>query len=435
MTKPAGIVGIVGCPNVGKSTLFNRIIGKRRAVTSEQPGVTRDRHYARFTWQGITFLLVDTGGYIPGAKAGVDASIRSQTEEAISQADLILFMVDGKVGITSEDQEVRNLLVKSKKPVLLVVSKIDRKRDEMELSSFYRLGLGDPIGVSGLSGRGTGDLLDRIIENLPEPEEYDIEENLGVPIAIIGRPNVGKSSFANAILRSERHIVHEKAGTTRDSIDSPIIFNGERVILIDTAGIRRVVKIRESIEYYSYLRTMKSIDRCDVAIVLFDTFEGLIAGDIRILDDVVQAGKGLVIAANKWDLIKKDMHTSAILEKAIRKRIPDKAHYPITFISAKHGQRVEKTIEKALEIHKIRSNRVQTADLNRFMKTIKPPAGSSRVKINYAVQSSTNPPEFVFFVNITGKIRPDYSRYLERSLRETFQFEGTPLRIIFRKKH
>ena len=434
MTQPLKIVAIIGCPNVGKSTLFNRIIGRKKAVTSEIPGVTRDRHYAPFTWQGTSFLLVDTGGYIPAAKEGIEASVLRQTDEAITEADLILFMVDGKVGITKEDQEARNLLVRSGKRVLLVVSKIDTGRQESELASFFRLGLGEPVGVSGLSGRGMGDMLDVVVEGLPEtPSPAEVEDD-GIPIAIVGRPNVGKSSFANALLGSDRHIVHENAGTTRDAVDSTLSFEGERVLLIDTAGLKRVVKIKDSVEYYSFLRTLRTIDRCDVAVVLFDVSMGLISGDIRIMSDVVQAGKGLVVAANKWDLVAKDGRTASTIEEIIRERIPDKKSYPIIFISALNRKRVEKALKIALEIHKNRNMRIPTPQLNEFMRSVSPPSGSSRVKIYYAVQSAATPPEFVFFTNLPGKVRSNYTRYLERSIRDAFGFMGTPIRIVFKQK-
>ncbi len=347
MQHTSNIVAIIGCPNVGKSTLFNRIIGAKKAVTSEVPGVTRDRHYAPFTWCGVSFLLVDTGGYIPAAKGGVEASILRQTNEAISQANLILFMVDGKVGITEDDLKVRNILVRSGRDILLVVSKIDTGKEEAEIASFFRLGLGNPYGVSGLSGRGVGDLLDKIVEILPEAVLSDEVKKDDIAIAIIGRPNVGKSSFANALLGSERHIVTSNAGTTRDAVDSLLTFGDERIVLIDTAGLKRVVKIKDSLEYYSYLRTLKAVNRCDVAVVLFDAFIGLTASDIRILNEVTQAGKGLVIAANKWDLVEKDSNTAVLVEKMIRKKIPDKKSYPILFISALKSKRIEKNTHES----------------------------------------------------------------------------------------
>ncbi len=427
------IVSIIGRPNVGKSTLFNRLIRRPLAITHDTPGVTRDRNTTEFEWNGRTFMLVDTGGFITSTKDMMEQAVSEQSMLAVEESDVVLFLVDVKSGITDYDEEVRNVLVRSGKPVLLGVNKVDNNRDEPDMYQFYNLGLGDPYPVSGHTGRGTGDLLDAIVELLPQETEGVTESEDALKIAVIGRPNVGKSSLVNALAGKKTVIVSDVPGTTRDSVDTYLALNGRRIILVDTAGLKRVTKLKESLDYYSSLRTMRSLARCDVAVVVIDVNEGLTAYDKSLIDDAEKAGKGVIIAANKWDLIDKDSNTIKQFEQDIRDQLPDKAEYPIVFISALHGQRVRKVLELTASIDASRKFRVQTAEFNRFIETLPVPPGAGDISLRYGTQHGTEPPSFVIFVNDPQKVKDNFAKYVERAIRNEYNLHGTPIRLSFKK--
>jgi len=427
------IVAIIGKPNVGKSTLFNRIIRKQQAITDVTPGVTRDRNYSEFEWNGRNFMLVDTGGYVISSKDTMERAVSEQSRLAIVEADVILFLIDVKSGITDLDASIRHELTKSGKPVILGVNKVDKTSDEYDVYEFYKLGLGDPYPLSAIKGRGTGDLLDVIVESLPS-ERARTEYAEALKIALIGRPNVGKSSIVNILTGKNSVLVTDIPGTTRDSTDTHITVNGRHIIIVDTAGMKRVTRLKESLEYYSSLRTLRSLSRCDVAVVVIDIKEGLTSYDKRLVDDVTNAGKGLIIAANKWDLIIKDHKTMKHTETRICDELPDKIPYPIVFTSALTGQRVRKLIESADIIGERRKSRVQTADLNRFVEKLSLPPGSGDVTLYYATQYDVNPPSFVFFVNDARYVKENLVKYIKRCLRKQFDFEGTPIKVSFKRR-
>ena len=427
------VVAIVGRPNVGKSTLFNRIIRRPAAITHERPGVTRDRNAVEFEWNGRAFLLVDTGGYVVSSRDVLERAVSEQSLIAVEEADVVLLLVDVKSGITDQDEAIRDALVKQGKPVVLGVNKVDRNRDEADMYGFYNLGLGEPYPVSGYTGRGTGDLLDAVVNLLPPEKQGVTGDEDAVRIAVIGRPNVGKSSLVNALAGKQAVLVSDIPGTTRDSTDTRLTWNGRRVILVDTAGLKRVTKLKESLEYYSSLRALRSLARCDVAVVMVDISEGLTAYDKSIIDDVECAGKGLIIAANKWDLVKKDTMTMKRIEREVRAAIPDKEDYPVVFISAKTGQRVQNVLEIADRIHQARKFRIPTAEFNRFAETLPIPPGAGDLTIRYGTQTGAEPPSFVLFVSDPPKVKDNFIRYVERAIRKTFGFEGAPIRLSFRK--
>ncbi|MFC1629321.1 ribosome biogenesis GTPase Der [Gemmatimonadota bacterium] len=446
------LVAIVGRPNVGKSTLFNRIIRRRQAVVDEVPGVTRDRVYAHAEWAGASFRLVDTGGLVPNSKDPMEIAIRAQAQVAIDEASLILFVADVETGVTDLDSSVAAELRRAGCPAILAVNKVDNDHRTHGIHEFHTLGLGTPWPVAAISGRGTGDMLDALLEQLREmfPDNdaltftEDVEgegEGLEGPIeiAVLGRPNVGKSSFVNAVCGSERVIVSEVAGTTRDAADIEVKM-GDRVLnLIDTAGLRKRTRVKENIEYYSALRALKSLDRCAVALLLIDTPDGLGSQDARILERILDRGKGAVIVMNKWDLVEKETGTAEALERELRHKLPFARFVPIVFISALTGQRVHRTLELALRAADARNFRIQTSHFNNFIdstlkgnESITPAMGDLR--ISYAAQAGIAPPHFIFFVNLPSKVKPNFKRYLERLIREAFTFEGTPIRISFRAK-
>ncbi len=428
------IVAIIGRPNVGKSTLLNRIIHRRMAITDDTPGVTRDRNAVPFEWNARAFMLVDTGGFVISSPDVMEQAVSEQSRLAMEEADLVLFLVDARTGVTDLDAEIGRLIQKSGKPVVLAVNKIDTNRDEPDRFDFYNLGLGEPYPVSGLRGRGSGDLLDAIVENLP-PGEDDVPDEDGlVRVACIGRPNVGKSSIVNALTGRTVSLVTEIPGTTRDAVDTRMTVDDREIVLIDTAGLRRQAKFAESIEYYSSLRTFRSLDRCDVAIVVLDIDQGITSYDKRLVDQVTDSGKGLIMAANKWDLVDKDHTTHKRVETIIRDELPDKAPYPVIFTSALTGQRVRKLLEVALKIQDRRSSRIQTAELNDFMERLPLPPGAGNVVIRYATQYTVNPPSIAVFVKDIRQVKKNFIRYMEHRLRERFDFAGTPVRISFRKK-
>jgi len=428
------IVAIIGRPNVGKSTLFNRIIRKPLAITDSRSGVTRDRNAAKFEWNGRKFMLIDTGGFVISSKDIMEKAVSEQSRLAIEEADVILFLADVKSGITDLDSELGYILIKSGRPVILAVNKVDRNRDESDIYEFYHLGLGEPLPVSGKTGRGTGDLLDEIAASLPPENEKGQDDSAALKIALIGRPNVGKSSIVNCLSGTNSVLVTDMPGTTRDSTDTRLTVNGREIILVDTAGLKRVAKLKESLEYYSSLRTLRSLSRCNVAVLVININEGLTSYEKRLVNDVTEAGKGLIIGANKWDLVPKNHMTMKRIETRILDELPDKAPYPIVFISAKTGKRISKLLDVALDIDERRKRRIQTAELNRFIETFSPPPVSGDITFRYATQYGVSPPSFVFFVNDIRKVRENFTRYLERALRKQFGFEGTPIRLSFRRR-
>lgn len=431
------VVAIVGRPNVGKSTLFNRIIERREAIVESEPGVTRDRLYAQAQWNGKSFTLVDTGGIVPDSEELFDKAIREQALLAIEEADSIIFVVDGVDGITPTDEEIAHILRGSNKPITLVVNKCDNAQRDANATEFYALGLGDLFPVSALGGRATGDFLDNAVEPLSSNPP---EEDSRLKIAIVGRPNVGKSSLTNALLGKDRMIVTPIAGTTRDAIDSILTYYGREMVLIDTAGLRRKSAVNENIEMYSVLRTMRAIERCDVAIVVLDAERGLEHQDKQIIHDVIAARKGIMLAVNKWDAVEKDHKTADAFTKNLREQLAMFDYVPVLYISAMTKQRVTKTVELAEKIQERRSQRVGTSLLNDILleeieKTPPPSVKGLDLRINYITQVNTQPPVFAFFSNHPELIPDSYKRFLERSLRRHIELEGVPISFIFRKKN
>jgi GTPase len=435
------IVAIVGRPNVGKSTLFNRLIGERRAIVEDVPGTTRDRVYGVADWGGTEFTVVDTAGLqhedeIATASLGeIARNTRHQAQNAIDEADVIVFMVDTKAGLSSGDYEVADLLRRTDKPTILVANKADNLGRRDDAVEFYALGLGDPVTVSAYHGVGTGDLLDRVVEALPEHEEEP--ETEGPNIAIVGRPNVGKSRLLNAFLGQERAIVSDVPGTTRDSLDTQIVWAGQPMTLVDTAGIRRKGRVDRGIEQYSVLRSMRAIDRADVVLLVIDATESFTAQDLHIAGYVEEQKKGMVVVVNKWDLVEKDSTTMDAYKERAQEQLDFMPYAPLTFISAKFGQRVQQVLELALLVVEERDKRVSTAALNKLLRDAvakHPPASKPGkwVKFFYATQADVSPPTFVFFCNNPTEIHFSYRRYLENQIREQFGFTGNPLRLSFR---
>ena len=433
----AGIVAIVGRPNVGKSTLFNRLVGARAAIVDEQAGVTRDRIYGKSEWNGREFSVIDTGGYVHGSDDIFESQIRRQAELAIQEADLLFFVVDVVTGITDLDMAVAQLLRQSKKPTILVVNKVDNHLRVSDAYEFYKLGLGDPYQISAINGSGTGEILDAMIKLLPEREE-DMKDQLP-KFTIVGRPNVGKSSIVNALLGEERNIVTPIAGTTRDSIDTRFNQFGLDFLLVDTAGLRKRGKVDEDLEYYSVIRAIRAIEESDVCILVIDATRGFEGQDQTILDTIIKNKKGVVIVVNKWDLIEKDTHTSEEFEKEIRRTIAPFNDVPIYFTSAITKQRILKTLEGAMQVYKNRSKRIATSALNEQMLAViektPPPAYKGKyVRIKYVTQLPTPWPSFAFFANLPQYVRAPYKRFLENKLREFFDFQGVPIQVFIRQK-
>lgn len=432
------VVAIVGRPNVGKSTLFNRIIQKREAIIESHPGVTRDRIYAEAEWAGRYFTLVDTGGISPDTGGAFDKIIAEQANLAIDEADVILFLVDVKDGVTTWDYNIAKMLRASKKPIVLAANKCDNNVMDQDAVEFYSLGLGEVHSISALNARSTGDMLDEVISHLvPEPEPEPDER---LKIAIIGRPNVGKSSITNALLGKERVIVSDIPGTTRDAIDSTLISYGKEYVLIDTAGLRKRTHVaKDSVEMYSTIRTMRAIERCDIAILVIDATQGLEEQDKKIINQIDESKKGLIIAINKWDLVDKETNTANEFALNIREDIPNFSYAPIIFISAVTKQRVTKLIEIADKIQERRTFRISTSKLNdtllpEFERTPPPSVHNRDLRVTYASQVATAPPVFAVFCNFPALMPESYRRFIEKRIREKFDFEGVPIRVVFKGK-
>ena len=434
------LVAIVGRPNVGKSTFFNRVVGRRVAIVEDTPGVTRDRIYADVEWGRHSFSLIDTGGIDPAGEDVLYAKMKEQVDVAIDMADVIVFFVDGKHGSPSpDDEDVATLLRHTKKPVVLAVNKMDNPHSQEDAYNFYTLGMGDPFPISATLGIGIGDVLDEIVSHLPvqEPEEEEGEKPL--EIAVIGKPNVGKSSLVNAMIGEERVIVSDIAGTTRDSIDTPFEHEGQKYTLIDTAGIRRRKKVTEDIERFSVIRAITAIERSDVCIVMIDAEEGITEQDKKIAGLAHEAGKGIIVVVNKWDLIKKDTHTMNRFEKEIRQEFSFMPYAPLLFISVKTGQRMMNVLKLAGEVAEQRAMRIPTGQLNAVIADAtlmkQPPSDKGKkLKIYYVTQVGVKPPLFSFKVNKRELMHFSYSRYLENQLRDNFKFTGTSVKFVFREK-
>lgn len=433
------IVAIVGRPNVGKSTFFNRLIQRRDAIVDSVSGVTRDRNYGKSEWNGKAFSVIDTGGYIKGSEDIFEAEIRRQVELAIDEADAILFVVDVEEGITPMDDEVAKLLRKVEKPVLLVINKVDNAMRAADAVEFYSLGLGEYFTISGMNGSGTGELLDKLVEVLPELPEVEEEENPLPKFTVVGRPNAGKSSFINALIGEDRFVVTDIAGTTRDAIDTTYNRFGFEFKLVDTAGIRRKAKVKEDLEFYSVMRSVRAIEHSDVCILMIDATRGFESQDQNIFWLAQKNRKGVVILVNKWDLIEKDTMTSKQYEAIIRKEIEPFTDVPILFVSALTKQRLLKALEAAVKVYENRSQRIPTSKFNEMMLPIiehtPPPAIKGKyIKIKYCMQLPTPTPQFVFFANLPQYVKESYKRFIENKLRENYDFSGVPIDIYFRKK-
>ncbi len=431
-----GVVAIVGSPNVGKSTIFNRIVGSRRAIVDDEPGVTRDRLYESASWLGREFRIIDTGG-IEMADRPFQEQIRMQAEIAIDEADVIVFVVDGKKGVSNDDRLVSKILHKSHKPVILAVNKVDNQDMLFGINEFYSLGLGEPIPTSGEHGIGIGDILDQIVQKLPD-DKVDTYED-AITISIIGRPNVGKSSLINALLNKERVIVSDIVGTTRDSVDTPFEKDGQKYVVIDTAGLKKRGKIYESIDKYSSLRALASIDRAEIILFVIDADHGITEQDKHVVGYAVEKKKAIVIVVNKWDLIKREQNTMSDFEKKIRKEFQFLSYAPIVFVSAKSKYHVDKIYDAISLTHKAYDTHIPTSVLNDVIQDAQtmneaPDFNGGRLRIYFANQANTCPPTFVLFVNKPKYAHFSYLRYLENKLRDSFELTGTPIEIVLRER-
>ena len=433
----SAIVAIVGRPNVGKSTFFNRLIKRREAIVDAVSGVTRDRHYGKTDWNGVEFSVIDTGGYLAGGDDTFQKEIDKQVNLAIDEADAIIFMVNVEDGLTGMDESVAALLRKSKKPVFVVVNKVDSNNRRDDAHEFYALGFEHLFSISSINGSGTGDLLDELVKSLPEREQKE-EENLP-RFAVVGRPNAGKSSFINALIGEDRYIVTDIAGTTRDAIDTRYNRFGFEFNLVDTAGIRRKSKVKEDLEFYSVMRSIRAIEHSDVCILMLDATRGFESQDANIFWLAQRNRKGIVILVNKWDLVEKENNTAKAYEAAIRKEIEPFIDVPIIFVSALNKQRIYKAIETAVEVYNNRTKRIPTRQLNEVMLPIienyPPPAIKGKyVKIKFCTQLPTPMPQFAFFANLPQYVKDPYRRFIENKLRENFDFKGVPIDVYFRQK-
>ncbi|MCK6562256.1 ribosome biogenesis GTPase Der [candidate division KSB1 bacterium] len=447
-TKKKPVVAIIGRPNVGKSTLFNRIVGKRVAIVHDLPGVTRDRNYAEAEWSGHEFVLIDTGGFFAGSADVIDQAVLRQINDAVAEAHSLVFVTDARSGITAMDQEIARTLRQSGKPVMLAVNKIDDNSHLPELAEFYGLGLGEPYPISAVSGTRVGDFLDLLVESLPphgrkpaEPEAVSAPESVpgDLRLAIVGRPNVGKSSLVNALLGHEKVIVTDIPGTTRDAIDTVLRYKNRNLILIDTAGLRKTSRVKEAVEFYSTVRTRDAIRRCDVAVVVADATEGITEQELHIIAEIAHLHKGIILAINKWDLVEKDANTASEFAKTIYAELRIYNYIPLLFISALTGQRVFRLLELALHVQAERGREVRTSELNAFLQEsiqrYQPPAMDQReIKLNYCTQVKSNPPVFAIFCNHPTSLPRSYRQYLEKNFRARFGFQGVPITFTFRKK-
>lgn len=429
------VVVLVGRPNVGKSALFNRIVGENAAIVSEEAGTTRDRHFGRAEWNGRSFWLVDTGGLTDDPSIPMDVEIRRQVLQGVAEADLAILVVDAKAGLHPHDARVVEVLRDARKPWMLVANKVDDPRST-DYYEFYSLGAGDPVPVSAVNGKGSGDLLDQLVEKFPPSVA---EEADALRVAVIGRPNVGKSSFVNRLLGEDRLVVSELPGTTRDAIDSPIMYHGRELIFIDTAGLRRQSKIDEGVEFYSSLRTRRAIERADICVLLIDAVEGLHNQDLKIATLAWEAGRGLVIVVNKWDLKEKEAKTASTFQKEAVEKAPYLRFVPFLFTSAKTGQRVQKVLDLIMQVEQERQKRISTSEVNERLEQLiarrQPPQAAGReVKLLYATQVEVRPPTFAVFGNHPELVEEHYLRYLHNGFREAWGFTGTPLRILLRKR-
>jgi GTP-binding protein len=436
MSKPT--VAIVGRPNVGKSTLFNRILGGRPAIVSERPGTTRDRHFGDAEWQGRRFWLIDTGGLVPDSHDSMDRAIRQQVDFALSESDVVLFVVDGREGIHPVDRAIAERLRKAGRPVLLAVNKLDNLEQSTEQYAFYSLGFGDPAGVSAAIGKGSGDLLDAVVERLPPYDPAEAEDTINV--AVVGRPNVGKSSLVNRLLGEERHLVAPQPGTTRDAIDSVLRFQGKTLNFIDTAGLRRRAKVEDDLEFYSSLRTERAIERAHVCVLVVDAAVGMHNQDLRIATQAWDRGTGLIVLVNKWDLVEeKDANTARQGQDALIAKAPFLRYVPFLYVSALTGQRVRKVLELIVEVAEGRELRVPTAEVNKVLaelieRNAPPQKPGEEVKLLYASQIGTAPPTLAIVSNRPDEVPESYQRYLVHGFREAWPFPGSPLRLKFTRR-
>ena len=433
----ANIVAIVGRPNVGKSTLFNRLVEQRKAIMDNERGITRDRHYGYAEWTDKHFTVIDTGGYVQGSDDVIESAIRQQVQIAIDEAGVILFVVDCKDGLTGLDKDFAMVLRATDKPVLVVANKADNLASTLMMHDFYALGMGNPYPISAASGSGTGELLDEVVKHLQDGGASAAETPPRV--AILGRPNVGKSSLLNVLLGEDRSIVTPMAGTTRDAIDTTYKLYGKHIVLTDTAGIRRKAKVKDNIEFYSVIRAIGALQEADVVIVMLDATQGLEAQDVNLIGLAHRYKKGLVILVNKWDLIQKDGHTAEVYKKELLKKLAPLDYIPVLFTSTVRKQRIYQALEKALEVYENRKQKLATAALNKVMLTAierySPPAIKGKyIKIKYVTQLPTATPIFAFFCNLPQYIKPPYMRYLENQLRGHYDLAGVPIKLVFRKK-
>ena len=429
------VVALIGRPNVGKSALFNRIVGGQTAIVSDEAGTTRDRHFAEAEWNGRSFWLVDTGGVTDDPRAPMDVEIRKQVDQAIAEADLLLLVVDAKAGVHPMDARVVDMLREARKPWLLVANKVDDPRST-DFYEFYRLGAGEPIPVSATNGKNSGDLLDVVVEKMPSapPEPQD-----ALKVAVVGRPNVGKSSFVNRLLGEERLVVSDVAGTTRDAIDTPMRYHDRTIVFIDTAGLRRQSRVDDGIEFYSSLRTRRAIERADICLLMIDAVEGLQNQDLKIANLAWEAGRGLIVIVNKWDLKEKDDKTAARFERDATERVPFLGFVPFMFTSARTGQRVSRVLDQLLEVDGERSKRITTSQVNNTLEALvarrQPPQAAGReIKLMYATQVEVAPPTIAVFGNHPELLAEHYVRYLHNGFREAWGFTGNPLRIVLRRR-
>ena len=436
MSKPT--VAIVGRPNTGKSTLFNRILGGRPAIVSDRPGTTRDRHFGDAEWRGRHFWLVDTGGLVPDSEESMDRAIRQQVEFALAESDLVLFVVDGPEGISPVDRAIAERLRHTDRPVVLAVNKLDDLERSTAQFDFYQLGFGDPHGVSAAVGKGSGDLLDAVVDRLPAVDEAEAEP--AIEVAVVGRPNAGKSSLTNRLLGEERHVVAPEAGTTRDAIDSPLRYNGKLLKFIDTAGLRRRAKVEDDLEFYSTLRTERAIERAQVCVLVVDAVVGLHNQDLRIATEAWDEGCGLIVVVNKWDLVEeKDANTAHRGQEELIAKAPFLRYVPFVYVSALSGQRVRKILDLILEVADARQQRVPTAEVNKVLgalqeRTAPPQKPGEEVKLLYASQIGTAPPTFAIVTNRPDDVPESYQRYLVHGFRAEWPFTGSPLRLKFTRR-